>query len=196
MLRSLTCFAAMLVLAARQTSQPVSDRPAFTADGQLQMPEHYREWIFLTSGLDMSYSANAMQMDHSIFDNVFVNPSAYRSFQQTGTWPDGTVMVLENRKAEGARSINKVGKTQTPEVMGLEVHVKDGAHGGWGFYSFDSAKTAQRIPQSASCYSCHEQHAAVDTTFVQFYPTLQAAAEAHKTWSKAYLAESAKPETK
>jgi hypothetical protein len=195
MIRTATCFAVLLLLAPAQTPKPLPDGPAFTADGQLKLPEHYREWIFLTSGLDMSYTSSAMATG-SMFDNVFVNPSAYRAYEQTGTWPDGTIMVLENRGAEGAKSINKAGKTQSSELMGIEVHAKDAAHGGWGFYSFDNAKTAQRIPQSATCYSCHEQHAAVDTTFVQFYPTLQPAAEAHKTWSKAYLAETAKAAAK
>jgi len=37
--------------------------------------------------------------DHSTFDNVFVNPEAYRSFLNTGTWPDKTVMVIEGREA-------------------------------------------------------------------------------------------------
>ena len=63
-------------------------------------PPNYREWIYLTTGIDMSYSPNAMQMDHSMFDNVFVNPAAYRSFLATGTWPDKTVMVLEVRGAK------------------------------------------------------------------------------------------------
>jgi hypothetical protein len=33
-----------------------ADGPNYTTDGQLKMPEHYREWIFLTSGVDMSYT--------------------------------------------------------------------------------------------------------------------------------------------
>ena len=59
------------------------DAPNYTSDGQLKMPEHYREWIFLSSGVDMSYSPSAATASHSMFDNVFVNPSAYRSFLQT-----------------------------------------------------------------------------------------------------------------
>ena len=187
-LRILLAGAASLLLLT-PPAQPPSDGPVYTAAGELKLPANYREWIFLTSGLDMSYKAGPTEM--SMFDNVFVNPSAYRSFQQTGAWPDGTIFMLESRGAEGAKSINKSGKTQSTKRMGLEVHVKDAAHGGWSFYSFDDSAVSKPIPHNAACYACHEQHAAVDTTFVQFYPTLQAAAEAHKTWSKAYLAESA-----
>lgn len=191
MIRTCACFIGMLLLAPGQKTARVvlTDGPGYTAEGQLRFPEKYREWVFLTSGLDMSYQSDAMQMDHSTFNNIFVNQSAYKSFQATGTWPEGTMLVLENRKGEGAKSINKAGKTQA-ELTGLEVHVKDSVHGGWGFYSFDNPKTAELIPKTATCYSCHEQHAAVDTTFVQFYPTLQEAAEKNKTWSKTYLAES------
>ena len=45
------------------------------------------------------------------------------------------------------------------------------------------------MPQSANCYSCHQDHAAVDTTFVQFYPTLMPIAKAKGTLSPSYLKE-------
>jgi hypothetical protein len=147
--------------------------PEYSSDAQLQFPEHYREWVYLTSGFDMSYNP-AMQMgDHHMFDNVFVNPEAYKAFLNTGTWPDKTMLVLEVRGAAGKASINQKGHYQEM-VMGLEVHVKDEAQfpGKWAFFGFDNEKTAKMIPTSADCYSCHSAHAAVDTTFVQFYPTL------------------------
>ena len=30
--------------------------PRFTSDGQLMRPDNYREWIYLSSGLGMTYS--------------------------------------------------------------------------------------------------------------------------------------------
>jgi len=73
------------------------------------------------------------------------------------------------------------------------VHVKDPSlPGGWAFYSFDNDKSAKIIGRPATCYTCHEQHAAVDTTFVQFYPTLMTVAKTKGTLSKAYLSEMAK----
>ena len=108
---------------AAAPEKPAGAEPEFLADGQLKFPAAYREWVFLTSGMDMSYSADGGGTSHSTFDNVFVNPVAYGVFLKTGTWPDGTELVLENRGAEGAVSLNKRGKTQSAEVMGLEVHV-------------------------------------------------------------------------
>ena len=62
-----------------------------------------------------------------MFDNLFVNPAAYRSFLDTGTWPDKTVFVLEAREARNKGSINQNGHFQAGGVMDLEFHVKDEA---------------------------------------------------------------------
>ena len=165
--------------------------PEYTADGQMKLPANYREWVYLSTGFDMSYSPSAMQMGHHMFDNVFVNPEAYKAFLETGRWPDMTMMVLESRMAEGKGSINQKGNYQGADVMGLEVHVRDEKRfqGKWAFFGFDGGKTAKMIPQTASCYSCHSDHGAVDTTFVQFYPTLLPLAKTKETLSPAYLKE-------
>jgi len=62
--------------------------------------------------------------------------------------------------------------------------------GKWAFFGFDDAKTAKMVPLEASCYSCHAAHAAVDTTFVQFYPTLLPIAKSKGTLSDGYKKES------
>ena len=48
--------------------------PSYTTDGKLKYPVNYREWVFLSSGIDMSYSDRAT--GRSMFDNVFAEPSA------------------------------------------------------------------------------------------------------------------------
>jgi hypothetical protein len=170
-----------------QNEHAASSGPEYTSDGNLKLPENYRQWVYLTTGFDMSYNA-AVNMDHHMFDNVFVNPEAYKAFLNTGTWPDKTVLVLEARGAQSRASINKAGNFQGTQVMAVEVHVKDEARfpGKWAFFGFDEGKTAKMIPQTASCYSCHAEHAAVDTTFVQFYPTLLPTATARGTLSAGY----------
>jgi len=177
---------------------PPSTAPEYTADAQLKFPAHYREWVYLTTGFDMSYNPAMQMADHHMFDNVFVNPEAYKVFVETGTWPDKTMLVLEGRGAEGKGSINQRGNYQGTETMGVEVHVKDEAHfpGKWAFFAFDEGKPAKMIPTSATCYSCHADHAAVDTTFVQFYPTLLPVAKSKGTLSAAYQKEVSAPPQK
>jgi hypothetical protein len=169
--------------------------PAYSQSGELLPPTDYREWVFLTSGIDMSYSSKAADMqDQSTFDNVFVNPEAYRSFLATGTWPDKTVMVLEAREARSKGSINQRGHFQGTGITGFEVHVKDEARfpKKWVFFSFDSPNgNGTFVPQGAPCYTCHMDHGAVDTTFVQFYPTLLPIAQKKGTLSEAFLKEEA-----
>lgn len=167
--------------------------PEYTSDGQMKLPEHYREWIYLSTGFDMVYSKTEMEMGHHMFDNVFVNPEAYRVFVATGTWPDKTMFVLETRRAEGPGSINQKGNYQGSD-KGIAMHVKDTRFsGGWAFFGFGEAKTAKMIPTTAACYTCHSEHAAVDTTFVQFYPTLLPIAKIKGTLSVGYVKETATP---
>lgn len=203
MLRTLASLllAAVLVFAFYRVAQPLQaqkaapspHQPRYTDDGRMQPPSDYREWIFLSSGVDMSYNPRAMAMGHSMFDNVFVNPEAYKAFLETGNWPDKTVLVLEVRGAQTKGSINHTGHFQTAELMGVEVHVKDEARfpGRWAFFGFDDDKPAKMIPTTADCYSCHAKSAAVDTTFVQFYPTLLEIAKKKNTLSPAYVKEAA-----
>jgi hypothetical protein len=169
------------------------DDPKYTSDGLMRMPTQYREWIFLSSGLGMTYgpAGQTNAQGNQRFDNVFVSPAAYKSFLKTGTWPDKTVMVLEGRGSESKGSINKAGHFQSGAAMGLEVHVKDENRfpGKWAFFDVASESKATLFPQTANCYSCHVEHAAVDTTFVQFYPTLLPIAQKKGTLSANYLKE-------
>ncbi len=191
--------AAMVVACAFHPQKAVfassAAAPAYDKIGNMLPPASYREWIFLTSGIGMNYIPMTSEMQgHSMFDNVFVNPEAYRSFLESGTWPDKTVIVLEARGAQSKGSINESGHYQSGGVMDLEVHVKDEGRfpGKWAFFSFDSpSANGTLIPQGAPCYSCHAAHAAVDTTFVQFYPTLLPLATKKGTLSAAYLKEEA-----
>src|SRR5438132_440306 len=83
------------ILAATAQAPADSSSPRFGADNELMRPDNYREWIYLSSGLGMSYAASPSNNPNPSFDNVFVAPAAYRSFLQTGTWPEKTVFVLE-----------------------------------------------------------------------------------------------------
>jgi hypothetical protein len=159
---------------------------------QMAVPADYRQWVFLTSSLDLNYNT-AAATDHHMLDNVFVDPASYQAFLKTGTWPDKTILVKENRMAQSAGTLSKRGQFQSG-VMDLEIHIKDEARfpGKWAFFTSADGKAPGKLqPQSATCYSCHQDHGAVDTTFVQFYPTLFAIAQEKGTVSASYLKDSA-----
>jgi hypothetical protein len=146
----------------------------------------FSQWVFLTSSLDLNYGTSTPPSQHML-DNVFVTPEAHAVFLKTGTWPDKTVLIKENRRAESAGTLSKRGFFQGA-VKDVEIHIKDAARpGGWAFFTSPDGKAPAVLePQSANCYSCHREHAAVDTTFVQFFPTLMPIAQAKGTLSDAY----------
>jgi hypothetical protein len=151
----------------------LTGQPRYTFDGQVMLPADYREWVFLSSGLGMTYQRMAEHGDPA-FTNVFVNPAAYRSFLAAGTWPDKTMLLLEIRGSARKGSINQGGSYQS-DLMAIEGEVKDTAKfpgNGWAFFAFGKSSTGKMLPRNEDCYSCHREHGAVDNTFVQFYPAL------------------------
>jgi hypothetical protein len=180
--RAGACTVLLLAAAATCLADPA---PSFNASGELARPADYREWIYLTTGLDMFYgpAPSAMRRDGgSVFTNVYVTPDGYREFMRSGNWPEKTMFILEARRAETAASIDNVGKSQGP-LLAIESAVKDTARfgknegsNGWAYFTFDGPgalkDSAGALPTSAPCYACHSQNTAVDNTFVQYYPTL------------------------
>jgi hypothetical protein len=188
---ALAVFGAVAGLAAPAEVAPGA--PQYDAAGRLIFPADYRDWVFLSSGLNMSYNADPATAGMDMFGNTFAPRAAYEAFRATGVWPDKTVLVLENRGGATKGSINKHGQFQTNDMVSIEAHVKDTARfkGGWGFFGFGGDRPAPQIPYAAACYSCHQAHAAADTTFVQFYPTLLPVAARLGTLNPAYVAETA-----
>lgn len=149
----------------------------YTAEGELIKPIDFREWVFLGSGLGMTYTPPearpvAAANRPPAFTNVYVNPSSFREFMKTGTWPDQTMLILEIRASASEGSINLGGRYQTG-LLAVEANVKDSSRPStWTFYDFGRNDRAKALPTTAECYSCHGKNTAVDNTFVQFYPTL------------------------
>jgi len=164
-----------------QAQQPADDKPQFV-DGRLVRPANYREWPFLGSSVGLTYAQPAGTNPAPPFANVFVNPSSYRAFMQTGKWPDGTTLILEVRRSSAEGALIQGGRYQS-DLAVLEANVKDSRlPDGWGFFNWGRGNAlldaAPPAPATASvngegtCVDCHVKHTAVERTFVQFYPTL------------------------
>jgi len=155
--------------------QPQGDGPQYVNKTNLVRPANYREWVFIGAGLGMNYDQGASGGSAPIFTNVFVNPSSYRGFMETGRWPNGSVFVLEFRRSQTEAPPNRSGRFQT-DLVALEAEVKDSRFpDGWAFYNFrGGGESAPPLAGQdvASCVECHTKQTAVERTFVQFYPTL------------------------
>jgi hypothetical protein len=175
---------------AYAVSAQQGDGPQYAAGtNNLVRPVNYREWIFLGSSLGLNYPAPGAAPGPAQFNNVFVNPSSYRAFKQTGKWPDKTIWVLEFRGVGKEAVANREGQFQTG-VVGFEANVKDSRFpDGWGYFGFRGAD-ASAAPLSGDtvqrCIDCHTAHTAVERTFVQFYPELLDVAKKMGTVRKDY----------
>jgi hypothetical protein len=169
--------AASTLMPGVSTGDPQADGPQYTAEGRVMLPQRYREWPLIGTGLNMTYGPAGDSLgDSPPFTNVFVNPSSYRSFVETGKWPDRTVFVLEIRSGfEVHRGEGGTSGWFQGDVVAVEVEVKDEQRfaGGWAFFALGNEPSGEQIPTSASCYSCHKANGAVENTFVQFYPVLR-----------------------
>jgi hypothetical protein len=193
-MKSASCCVLILVaclasFAATPDEKEKSSKPQYDEKGQLMRPADYREWMFLSAGFGMNYSP--APGSHEMFTNVFVQRWAYDEFAKSGKWPEQSMFVIDERDAASKGSINKTGHFQT-DLMGVVVEVKDSARNPetWAYYAFapDGAtadgKAAGAMPKGNPCWSCHEAHAAVEHTFVQFYPTLKVAAKKFGTYNE------------
>jgi hypothetical protein len=172
---------ATLLAAAPEAKPP---KPQYDAKGELLRPTDYREWMFLSAGFGMNYSPEPGS--HEMFTNVFVQRWSYDEFATSGKWPEQTMFVIDERDAASRSSINQKGHYQT-DLMGLAVEVKDSAKNPdkWAYYGFSAdGATAGAMPHGNGCWSCHEAHAAVEHTFVQFYPTLKVVAKKYGTYNE------------
>ena len=180
---------AVVTQSGARAQQAPADGPRFSPANELMRPTDFREWIFVTAGLGMTYNEAVAGAPARIpnFTNVYVNPSSYRSFMKSGQWPEKTIFVLEIRASQSEGSINKGGNFQS-ELVAIEASVKDSSRypGKWAYFNFGGRGAGMKdkveaLPTTASCYACHSNNAAVDNTFVQFYPTLLEVARAKYT---------------
>ena len=160
------------------------DKPQYTSHNELMKPTGYRTWVFLSSGYGMNY--NPAAGDHEMFTNVFVPSWAYEEFLKSGTWPDKTMFVVEERGADSKSSINQHGHYQT-DLMGMGVEVKDSTHypEKWAYFNFEENTASAKANPKQACFTCHDAHAAVEHSFVQFYPTLKPIAQKFGTYDRA-----------
>jgi hypothetical protein len=177
-LMGIAAAAAYLAVAALNIqAQAPADGPRFNGT-MLVRPTDYRAWPFLGSALGLTYDNGGNANPNPTFTNVFVNPSSFQRFMQTGTWPNATIFVLEFRRSETGAEPNKGGRYQG-QLVGLEAEVKDSRFAdNWGFFQFGRADAmpAEVAPLTgdavAACVECHTKNTAVERTFAQFYPTI------------------------
>ncbi len=163
---------------------------SFNGDGSVNQPVGWRKWVFVGAPLTPN-ALNGGKAPFPEFHNVYVEPSAFAAYEETGKWPEGTQIAKEltsihqNNNDDVGASLEVSGRGyQQGEFQGLELTVKDSKRfsdmpGGWAYFSFGHKPepyeaTAMAFP-AESCNACHSASAQDDFVFTQFYPVLRAA---------------------
>lgn len=161
--------------------------PRWTAKGELILPQGYHEWVYLGSPLTPN-GLNGGTAAFPEFHNVYIHPEVFKTYQKTGKWPEGTIMLKELQLSRpgtnpDGSSVEVSGRGYFPGARnGIDISVKDSRRfkdtDGWGFFNFGHhappyAKTATAQPKEA-CAGCHMANA-TNMVFSKFYaPILDA----------------------
>ena len=164
----------------------LADAVVFNKDGQLLQPTGYRRWVYVGTPLT-PHDMNGGKAAFPEFHNVYVHPQAFDTYERTGEFPDGTVVVKE-LVSVGSKQASSGRGYFMGDFIGLEVAMKDKRRfrdepGNWAFFSFghEYPLLETALPQpAANCSACHANLADDDFVFTQYYPVLRAAAESPK----------------
>lgn len=165
--------------------QSDSWKPKWTTDGKLNLPQGFRQWVFLGSPLTPN-ALNDGKAGFPEYHNVYMHPEVFKIYKATGEFPEGTILVkelqltAEAEEKDGSRT-EASGRGFFPAAFnGIDIAVKDSKRFGetqnWGFFNFGHhappyAKTAAAAPAEA-CAACHIAAATKDMVFTKFYTIL------------------------
>jgi cytochrome P460 len=160
--------------------------PKWTADGKLELPKNYHEWVYVGSPLTPN-ALNGGKAGFPEFHNVYLQPEAYRIYKKTGKFPEGTIMLKELQltqpgDAEDGSRQEVSGRGYFPAARnGIDIAVKDSKRfaktKNWGYFNFGHhappyAETAAPAP-AENCAQCHIDNATKDMVFTKFYAILK-----------------------
>jgi len=170
----------LLILAVSAALVPAepsyAEQPRFDDQNRLLTPEGYREWPLVGASLGMSYNEPEVSKAKQEFHHVYLNPEAYRDYRETGKFPETTMLVMEVYAPKGRSSINRQGQF-ADKLLRVEAAVKDSSRfeESWAYFDFGppKLKAASEAFPAKSCWACHNEHAATDNVFTQFYGPLR-----------------------
>ena len=160
--------------------------PYVDANGNIAIPWDFdTHWVFLgtwsIAGEDVEQSAAASGHGAAALHNVYTQPGTVETFRNTGTFPDGTVLIKELLNTETASmTTGKVSRGKN--IEGWFVMIKDTKNrfpgnklwgDGWGWFLFDADKNLTTKDYQAECLGCHIPAKHSDWIYVDGYPILQ-----------------------
>jgi len=74
--------------------------PRYDEKGKLIRPEGYRKWVFVGASYGLSYSEKKTADAPELFHHVYIQPQAFEHYRNTGTFPEKTMLAMENYSAD------------------------------------------------------------------------------------------------
>ena len=170
----------------------------FDSDGKMKLPTGFRAWVFLGAPLtpeglnDGKYNCDqpggCTKSNFPEYHHVYVEKKNLDAWMQTGSFPEGTVLikeltrVLDPKFPDGSRKEPSGRGYFNGEYNGIDVTVKDSKRfaetNNWGFFTFGHHPLpyADKAAESsaAECAGCHIANVAdTDMTWIRFYPLLR-----------------------
>jgi hypothetical protein len=189
----------LVILRPVAIAQAQQSSVVFNADGTVQVPTGFRNWVFVGAPLtpeglnDGKYNCNAAGMNCTRsnfpeYHHVYIEQKNVDVYMKTGDFPEGTVIVKELTRVlnpdfpDGSRKEPSGRGYFNGAYNGIDMSIKDSKRfaetNGWGFFTFGHhpmpyEKTSAARPV-AECAGCHIANAAAtDMTYIQFYPLLR-----------------------
>jgi hypothetical protein len=165
-------------IAANQSSDGFS--PFVDKDGTISLPENYKQkWTHLGSWAVAKEEGATVHEMH----DVYTQPETISSYNKTGEFPDGTVLVKEVRHTNtdelttGQATWSTDIKIWFMMVKDREGRFSDNDHwgDGWGWALFEAKDPTKNISAGydSSCLSCHVPVEDADWVYTYGYPDLK-----------------------
>src|SRR5438309_8712711 len=120
-------------------------------------PTGYRKWALVKSMVIYS-DKHPLFAEFGGLHHVYANAEAMRALVKGGTFPDGSVLVLDLHEAKDENGAWVEGSRKLVGVMEKD-RARFKATGGWGFGGFkgDSQSEQPATDATAQCVGCHQQ---------------------------------------
>ena len=133
-------------------------------------PTGYRKWAFVKSMVIYS-DKHPLFAEFGGLHHVYANAEAMRALVKGGTFPDGSVLVLDLHEAKDENGAWVEGSRKLVGVMEKD-RARFKATGGWGFEAFKGGSQTERTvtDASAQCFTCHQKQRDNDFVFSGYLP--------------------------
>ena len=133
-------------------------------------PTGYRKWALVKSMVIYS-DKHPLFAEFGGLHHVYANAEAMRALVKGGTFPDGSVLVLDLHEAKDENGAWVEGSRKLIGVMEKD-RARFKTTGGWGFEGFKGDSQSERLvtDATAQCFGCHQQQKDNDFVFSGYRP--------------------------